>query len=329
MNAERPRLVSVLVPFRNEAGNVEPFCRELFGVLAGLSDAWEVFLVDDASIDGTFEALRHTVEKEGFPATVLRLGRHAGQTAALQAALDRCRGDVVVTLDGDLQNDPAEIPRFLAALGEGEWDFLVGWRRNRCDPFLRRALPSRLANILLRTLFGAPLHDVGCGLRAFRRECLLRTRLHGQMHRFLPLVAFWKGARVGEIPVAHRPRRWGRAKYGLSRILRIATDLAAARFAAGLSARPLAFFGGAGAVFFLLALVCAAAVAWMKCVGGMDMTGNPFFYMTVLLLFVSFQLFALGLAGEWAVMIYAETVADASYPPVETAPSPSAGKEKT
>lgn len=321
------RLVSVIVPFRDEEGNAEPFCARLFRTLSDNPGPWEVFLVDDGSRDGTLAALGRGVSGASVPVTVLSLRRPAGQTAALQAGLDRCHGGIVVTLDGDLQNDPAEIPRILAALGEDpraprSLDFVAGWRADRRDPFWRRVVPSRVANALLRRFFRVPFHDVGCGLRAFRRDLFLRTRLFGQMHRFLPLIAFWKGARVGEVAVAHGERRWGRAKYGLSRLFRMAGDLAAARFVAGVSARPLVWLGPAALAAFSGSALVGMTVLAMKTLRGADITGNPLFYLSILLFVVSVNLFALGLAGEWAVLIYAETLSDTSYARVDVVAPP-------
>lgn len=233
---ERSTAVSVIVPFRDEEGNAEPFCERLFPVLARSPGTWEAILVDDGSRDGTLAALARGSGTATVPVTLLSLGAPSGQTAAIQAGLDRCRGTVVVTLDGDLQNDPEEIPVLVSALGDPEdpraLDFVVGWRARRRDPFWRRVVPSRLANALLRWRLGVPFHDVGCGLRAFRRDLFADVRLAGEMHRFLPLVAHWKGGRVGETVVSHGERSWGRAKYGLSRFFRMRRDLAAARAAA-------------------------------------------------------------------------------------------------
>ncbi len=323
------RLVSVIVPFRDEEGNAEPFCARLFPVLAEHPGPWEVFLVDDGSRDGTLAALGRGVSGAPVPVTVLSLRRPAGQTAALQAGLDRCHGSVVVTLDGDLQNDPAEIPRLLAALGEdprasGALDFVAGWRADRRDPFWRRVVPSRVANALLRRAFGAPFHDVGCGLRAFRRNLLSGTRLFGQMHRFLPLIAFWKGARVGEVAVAHGERRWGRAKYGLARLFRLIGDLAVARLAAGGPSRLMAWLGPAALAAFSGALLSGGAVLAMKALGEADVTGNPLFYLSILLFMVSVNLFALGLAGEWAAMSFAEVLTDAPGVRVDVVAAPRA-----
>lgn len=277
------RDLSVIVPFFEEAGNVAPLCRELGEVLGPLGLDYELLFVDDGSADGTFDAL--VARAAGDPRSrVIRLAGRQGQTAALQAGFDHARGRILVTLDGDRQNDPADIPRLLAKLDEG-YDAVVGWRRRRHDPLLHRRLPSWLANRLIRRLTGQRFRDLGCASRAFRRDAVRRLRLTSELHRFLPVMMALDGARCTEIEVSHRPRTWGRSKYGLARTWQVLLDLALTILLArrreledegdrpatgswtrelvdrlaGSTHRPLRRFGGIGLVLGALALLLGVA----------------------------------------------------------------------
>jgi glycosyltransferase involved in cell wall biosynthesis len=298
--------LSVVVPLYNESENVEPMLEELFGVLGGLPASSEVICVDDGSTDATFAKLREAASRHR-DLRVLRFPANYGQTAALSAGFHAARGGVVVTIDGDLQNDPADIPRLLEVL-EGGADIASGWRRSRKDGFLLRTLPSRLANRLISRITGVHLHDYGCTLKAYRRELLQRFELYGQMHRFIPALGAWAGGRVAEIEVNHRPRRRGRSKYGIGRTITVLLDLVTVKFLMSYGSHPIRVFGMAGVLSWLLAIGSLAAVVWMK--WGMDppadMTGNPLLYLAMLGAVIGVQFLLMGVLAEMQMRTYHE-----------------------
>ena len=242
--------VSVVIPVFDEEENITVLVERVDDVMARHGVPWETIVVDDGSRDGTLAKLRAL--RGGHPRLrVVRMRRNYGQTLAMQAGIDAARGEVVVTLDGDLQNDPEDIPRLLACLDEG-WDVVSGWRRKRRDNALLRTLPSRVANRIIGALSGVRLHDTGCSLKAYRREPLQRVRLYADMHRFIPALVSVSGARITELEVAHHPRRAGRSKYGLSRIYRVLLDLVIIQMITGFAARPGAWFSLMGWPWFVL-----------------------------------------------------------------------------
>src|SRR5437763_13083714 len=249
---DRPQ-ISVVIPLFNEEENVRALREELFAELPKLGRSFEVICVDDASRDRAYEErYRIAAERRELPVTRFRL--NFGQTAAMSAGIEAARGDVIVPMDGDLQNDPADIGKLLAMLDTG-FDVVSGWRKNRQDRELGRKLPSRIANLLISSISGVRLHDYGCSLKAYRRDVLRDVKLYGEMHRFIPIYASWQGARVSEMVVNHRPRRAGRSKYGLSRTFKVVLDLMVVKFLASFSTKPGYVFGGFG----LLSFGCAAA----------------------------------------------------------------------
>jgi glycosyltransferase involved in cell wall biosynthesis len=255
--------LSVLVPVFNEVENVGPLHEELDAVLRPSTLDYELIFVDDGSIDGTAARLEAIQARDPDHVRVAFLWRNCGQTAALSAALDLARGDILVPMDGDRQNDPADIPRLLATLDQG-FDVVSGWRKNRHDAFLSRKIPSWIANRLVARLSGVALHDFGCTLKAYRRRVLAGVRLYGEMHRFIPIFAAWQGARVTEQVVNHRPRTAGRTKYGLGRTFNVVLDLILIRFLQKYSQRPLHFFGRFGLWSFALAFACFLAMLYFK-----------------------------------------------------------------
>ncbi len=276
--------LSVIVPVFNEVENLESLCREVQRVLEAANLNFELIFADDGSTDDTPQVLDRLSNE--FPRVrIVTLRRNSGQTAALSAAFDQARGRVLVPMDGDLQNDPADIPRLLAKLNEG-YDVVSGWRRNRKDPLVSRRLPSRIANWLIARLSGMPLHDFGCTLKAYRREVLDGVRLYGEMHRFVPIYAAWQGARVTEIEVNHRPRQRGRSKYGIGRTFRVVLDLVLIRFLERYSQRPMHLFGGFGLISLFIAFLSFSAAAFFKIValiarsrfGPEHATWPPFYY---------------------------------------------------
>lgn len=266
--------VSVVIPIFNENGNLQPLDEELRSQLSQVEGGTEILYVDDGSTDGSADAVTAIIQKrrsEGIRRRLVLLGRNYGQTAALSAGFDLAEGRVVISMDGDRQNNPADIPALLAKLESG-YDVVSGWRRRREDRALTRTLPSMVANRLVARMSGLPLHDYGCTLKAYRRTLLQDVRLYGEMHRFLPVYLSRIGARVAELEVDHRPRVLGRSKYGLRRVFKVVLDLVLIRFMARYSARPMHFFGQAGLFFFLMAAIVTALMfvfklGWLRLIG--------------------------------------------------------------
>jgi len=255
--------LSILIPVKDEAGNVGPLHQEITEMLKCQNWTYEIFFIDDGSTDGTPERLRSIRERDPEHVRVALLRTNCGQTAALSAGIDLARGRILVPMDGDGQNDPAEIPRLLAKLEEG-YDVVSGWRKERKDHWLTRRLPSMLANRLAARISGLPLRDFGCTLKAYRREALEGVRLYGEMHRFIPVFAAWGGARVAELVVNHRPRAAGRTKYGLGRTFNVLLDLILLRFYRSYAQRPIHFFGRAGLISLALAILCFVLMLYYK-----------------------------------------------------------------
>jgi glycosyltransferase involved in cell wall biosynthesis len=300
-----PVAVSVIIPFFNEEPNVAPLLSELLGALRALGRTFEVVCVDDGSGDGTFAALARAAE--GEPAVrVLRFRRNFGQTAAMSAGIEAARGAVIVPMDGDLQNDPADIGRLLAALEHGH-DVVSGWRKNRMDREMGRKLPSRVANRLISAISGVHLHDYGCSLKAYRREVLDGVRLYGEMHRFIPIYASWQGARVGELVVNHRARRAGRSKYGLGRTFKVLLDLLVVKLLASYVTRPVYLFGGVGLAAFALGALAAGAALFYKLSGRKDLVETPLPLLAVAFVLAGVVCVLMGLLAELVIRTYYES----------------------
>ena len=296
--------VSIVVPLHNEAMNVEPLCRELREFAAEEKRVAEMIFVDDGSTDDTYERLVRACAGDAR-ATVLRLRRNFGQTAALSAGFDIATGDVICPMDGDLQNDPREIPALLAKIDEG-YDVVSGWRKDRQDAWLTRRVPSWAANRLISKITNVRLHDYGCALKAYRREVLRGIRLYGEMHRFIPALSAWMGIRVAEVPVRHRARVAGKSKYGLARVIPVILDLINVKFLVSYSTRPIQVFGKVGIASFLAGFLFLALTVFMKYFAGYNITGNPFFFLSALCVMVGFQLIGIGLLGEITIRTYYE-----------------------
>jgi glycosyltransferase involved in cell wall biosynthesis len=298
---------SIVIPLYNEQENVRPLYSGILAAMKELSGNYEIVFVDDGSRDETFNVLSE-ISDEDPHVTVVRLRKNFGQTAGLQAGFDHARGDIIISMDGDLQHDPAEIPAFIAKMSEG-YDIVSGWRYQRQDDFLTRRLPSRAANWLMARLTGLDLHDFGTTFKAYRREIIKELQLYGQLHRFIPALASWSGASIAEIPIKNPSRSSGKSNYGLSRTLTVTLDLMCIKFLLDYSTRPLQFFGrwgllslvsGGGIGIFLLFRKLMSDVAIMQVHG-------PLFLASILLIICGVQLISLGLVGEMLSRTYYET----------------------
>ncbi len=305
--------ISIVVPIFNEVETVETLCRRLHDTLSAMDRTYEIILIDDGSTDGTFELLV-PLQRDLPHFRIIRFRRNFGQTAAISAGFTHAKGEVIVTLDADLQNDPADIPRLLDQMTE-DTDVVSGWRRNRQDALFHRKIPSYLANALISAITGVKLHDYGCTLKAYRREIVRNIRLYGEMHRFIPALASWVGGRIKEIPVSHHPRRFGTSKYGLSRITRVALDLLTVKFLIRFSTRPIHVFGrwgllaGAGGLAMLSLMVITHLMFLLFGTEfGADLIKRPFWITSAfMLIFFSLQFISIGLLAELQIRTYHES----------------------
>ncbi|HEY1186310.1 MAG TPA: glycosyltransferase family 2 protein [Gemmata sp.] len=299
-------LLSVVVPVKDERDNVRPMFDRVRDALDGARcGPWELVFVDDGSTDGTFTELE-SVARTDARVKVVRLRRNFGQSAATQAGLDAAAGDVIVTMDGDLQNDPADIPLMLAKLNEG-YDAVLGQREKRQDKLLLRKVPSFAANWLIRKVLGVPFKDFGCTLRAVRREVFDGLVLYGEMHRFITALIMQQGARVTQLPVRHHPRTAGQSKYNLTRSVRVMLDLMTVKFQGSFQTRPMHLFGSVGLLCVFAGLASGAASVVMKYTTGPGMTANPLFLLGAVAGLIGVQFVSLGLMGEVLTRVYYES----------------------
>ena len=296
--------VSVVIPLYNEEENVEVLNERLTETLRSMGSDYEIVYVDDGSTDRTMQLLEE-LQKKDDNIVVLCLRRNFGQTAAFAAGFDFARGDVVVTMDGDLQNDPKDIPRLLELIGE--YDLVSGWRKKRQDTFITRRMPSIIANWLISKVTGVGLHDYGCSLKAYRREVVKNLKLYGEMHRFIPAVASWYGVKIAEIETTHHPRLRGKSKYGISRTIRVLLDLITVKFLQSFSTKPIQFFGPLGVFFGLAGLGVSGYLTAAKIFQGVDIGGRPLLLLGALLIIVGIQFIGMGLLGEMIVRVYHES----------------------
>jgi glycosyltransferase involved in cell wall biosynthesis len=297
--------LSVVVPIYNEVQNIAPLHAELSAALERLGREYEIVYIDDGSTDGSFGLLADLQARDAR-VTVVRFARNYGQTAALAAGFDRSTGAVIVTLDGDLQNDPADIAALLAKLEEG-YDLVAGWRVPRRDPLVSRRIPSVLANALIGWVTGVRLHDYGCTLKVMRRDVVSGLRLYGEMHRFIPALANDLGARIGELEVRHRPRRAGVSKYGLSRTVRVLLDLVTVKFLSSYSTRPIQVFGVVGLLCSIAGLTITGLLGFERIVFQVPLANRPLLWLGILLTLMGFQFITMGLLGELLVRTYHES----------------------
>jgi glycosyltransferase involved in cell wall biosynthesis len=298
--------LSIVVPLYNERDSLAPLHDELARVLGDAGDSYEMLFVDDGSTDGSVDVLRK-IKAGDAHVRVFRLARNSGQTAALACGLRQAAGDVVIAIDGDGENDPADIPRLLAKLAEG-YDLVSGWRTERwTGARLSRRLPSVAANRLISWMTGVRLHDYGCTLKAYRRDLARRLMLYGEMHRFVPAIAAEQGARIAEIEVNFRPRRAGASKYGPGRIVRTFLDLLTVKFLSGYSTRPIQVFGAIGLVVGLIGAMWTAILVFEKIVLGRALHDRPALLLAILLVIVGVQFISIGLLGEMLTRTYHES----------------------
>ena len=300
----QPKDISVVIPIFNEGENIETLYSRLKRVLDDTNKNYEIIFIDDGSTDGAFNLLKELHQKD-TNVKVIKFRKNFGQTAAMSAGFDYARGEAIITIDGDLQNDPQDIPRLLEKIDEG-FDIVSGWRVERKDAFLTRRLPSYFANKLISWVTGVKLHDYGCTLKAYKREVIKKVNLYGEMHRFIPAVASWMGIAEAEIKVKHYSRKHGKSKYGLSRTLNVILDLITVKFLLSFSTRPIQIFGLWGLLSLIFGGISGLVVLLMKIMMGVDMTGNPLLYLAVLFLLVGIQFIMMGLLGEILVRVYHE-----------------------
>jgi glycosyltransferase involved in cell wall biosynthesis len=297
--------LSVIVPFYNEAQNIPVLFDELCQVLQDSGLTWEILAIDDGSLDNTFSLLKEeALQRKKIK--VLRFRKNFGQTAALSAGFDMAQGEIIITMDGDLQNDPGDIPALVAKLREG-YDIVSGWRKKRQDPFFSRRLPSMMANKMISWVTGVNLHDYGCTLKAFRQEVAKNIRLYGELHRFIPAVASWMGVMIAEMPVNHRSRKFGRSKYGISRTIRVLLDLITVKFLLTYSTRPIHVFGLWGILSGLAGFVLAGYLTVQRLFFAVPLANRPILLLAILLIFIGIQFISMGLLGELQVRTYHES----------------------
>src|SRR5215213_5163413 len=304
--------LSLIIPVYNEEENLPLLYAAIDQALYPLEDTWEVIFVDDGSRDKSFDVLTSLVEKDPEHVRVLSFRRNFGQTAAIAAGLDHACGDIIVLMDADMQNDPADIPMLLAKLDEG-YDLVSGWRKDRKDNRLTRTLPSNLANGLISWTTGVHLHDYGCTLKAYRRDALEGFRLYGEMHRFIPVFAHSVGARITELPVHHHARKFGKGKYGLERTIKVVLDLFTVKFLLDYSHKPMRLFGGTGMLLILGSGVLLSYLFIRKLLEGISILGSPLFQLGVMFFILGFQSILMGLIAELLARTYHESQRKPTY----------------
>jgi len=296
--------LSIVIPVYNERDNIAPLYQGLKQVLGELDVSYEVIAVDDGSTDGSFEELRR-LHLEDPALKVIRLRRNFGQAAAFAAGFDRARGEIIISMDADLQYDPADLRRLLDKMAEG-YDIVSGWRVDRKESFVTRRLPSSVANWLISRITGVRLHDYGCSLKAYQRDVIQNVRLYGELHRFIPALASSIGVQVTEVPVSHHQRRFGRSKYNISRTLTVLLDLLTVKFLLSYATRPMQVFGLLGLLSFCVGTVLAAYLSFIRLFLGSPIANRPLLLLAILLIFVGIQLVTMGLLGELTIRTYHE-----------------------
>jgi glycosyltransferase involved in cell wall biosynthesis len=304
--------LSLIIPVYNEEENLPLLMNAICHALEPLKKDWEVIFVDDGSRDGSLGVLENLAQQDPEHVRVVVFRRNFGQTAAIEAGIDHSNGETIVLLDADLQNDPADIPMLLTKLDEG-YDLVSGWRKDRKDNRLTRTLPSNMANGLISWVTGVRLHDYGCTLKAYRRGALEGFRLYGEMHRFIPVFAHSVGAKITELPVHHHARKFGKAKYGLERTIKVVLDLFTVKFLLDYSHKPMRLFGGTGMLLILGSGVLISYVSIRKIVEGISILGSPLFQLGVMFFILGFQSILMGLIAELLARTYHESQRKPTY----------------
>lgn len=297
--------ISVVIPIYNEEENIPRMYEELKAVLEGIGKSYELVLVDDGSKDASL-GLLEDLQRQDEHVIVVSFRRNFGQTAAMSAGFDHASGDIIITMDSDMQNDPRDIPALIKKMDEG-YDVVTGWRHKRQDPFLSRRLPSMLANRLISWITGVRLHDYGCTLKAFHREVTQNIRLYGEMHRFIPAIASGMGISFTEIKVNHRARRFGTSKYGISRTIRVILDLITVKFLLSYATRPLHVFGVIGLISSSMGFFIALVMTIQRQFFGVELANRPLLLLAILLIFIGIQFVTIGLLAELVVRTYHES----------------------
>ncbi len=298
-------MISIVIPVYNEEDNIVPLHELLISSLESLDEDWEILFINDGSVDRSEERIRKIADQDQR-IRLISFSRNFGQTAAIQAGIDHSQGEVVIPMDGDLQNDPKDIRLMLTKLREG-YDVVSGWRKDRLDNPIRRNLPSRIANKLISMISGVHLHDYGCTLKAYRKEVIKGVSLYGEMHRFIPIYAFWMGGKVTEIPVTHHPRRHGTSKYGLERTFKVLLDLMVVQFLFRYSVKPIYVFGFFGVSFLSLGLLSGAYALYLKFFQGVFFIQTPLPLLVVMCLVTGVMCLLMGLLAEMIVRTYYES----------------------
>ena len=304
--------LSLIIPVYNEAENLPILYDCIQETLKSIPSIWEIIFVDDGSRDDSFDVLKSLVEKDPEHVRVVSFRRNFGQTAAITAGIDHAQGEIIVLMDADLQNDPADIPMLLAKLDEG-YDLVSGWRKDRKDNRLTRTIPSNIANGLISWVTGVHLHDYGCSLKAYRREALEGFRLYGEMHRFIPVFAHSVGASITEMPVRHHERKFGRANYGLDRTLKIILDLFTVKFLLNYSHKPMRLFGGAGMLLITGGGVLLLYLYLRRLFEGVPVLGSPLFQLGIMFMILGSQSILMGLIAELLARTYHESQRKPTY----------------
>ena len=296
--------LSLFLPVLDEEENLRPMHAKIAAALDALGKSAEVIFVDDGSTDKSLEILKEIAAADDR-VRVISLRRNYGQTAAMSAGIDAAKGEILIPMDADLQNDPADIARLLQKLDEG-YDVVSGWRKNRQDKLISRKIPSQIANRIISWIGGVPLHDYGCSLKAYRREVIQDVKLYGEMHRFIPIYASWAGARVAEIPVDHHARTMGKSKYGISRTVKVIFDLMTIKFMASYQTKPIYVFGMFGVIAFLISIIAGIWAIILKFYGTSFIL-TPLPVVAIVMLAISMQFFLMGLLAELLVRTYHES----------------------
>ena len=296
--------ISVVIPLLNEEENIQQLYTKLEAVLVKLNKPYEIIFIDDGSTDNTFNILKD-IHKKNSNVKIIKFRRNFGQALAFSAGFDHSKGDVIITMDGDLQNNPEDIPRLLDKLDEG-YDIVKGWRVNRKDPFLSKKVPSKIFNWLTSRITGVKLHDFACALNAYRREVVENITIYGELHRYISVLASMRGVSIAEIEVKHHPRIYGESKYKVGRLIRGTFDLITIKFLLSYSTRPLHLFGIPGAISFFIGFVIGAHLTIERLVFGMGIGDRPLLLLAVLLVFLGAQFITMGLLGEVMTRIYYE-----------------------